>query len=72
VRDPDLLLGPDEPAAILLERTAFPQVGRAIVVDAARRTLGVVSVTDMERRVRAQRITGTPPRKNQRAVGARN
>jgi CBS domain-containing protein len=72
VRDPDLLLGPDEPAAALLERTAFLQVGRAIVVDAARRPLGVVSVTDMERRVSAQRITGTRPRKHKRAAGARN
>ena len=62
VRDEDLLLGPDEPVAALLERTAFLQVGRAIVVDAARRPLGVVSATDIERRVRTQRITGATPR----------
>ena len=57
-REPALRLGPDDPAADLLERPAFLRVGRAVVVDAENRPLGVVSVTDMERRLRGQRTAG--------------
>jgi Zn-dependent protease/predicted transcriptional regulator len=57
-RDAALLIGPDEPAGHLLERAAFLKLGRAVVVDADRRPLGVVSVTDMERRLRGRRTAG--------------
>jgi putative phosphoribosyl transferase len=40
--------------------TPFLQLGRGVVVDAGRRPVGVVSVTEMERRMRARRIHRTP------------
>ena len=56
--DPDrtLMIGPDEPAAGLLERSGFLAHGRAVVVDAHRRPLGVISVSDLERRLQASRV----------------
>jgi CBS domain-containing protein len=63
VRDPALLVSGDTAAAALLERAAFQRVGRAVVVDAAGRPLGVVSILDMERRLSARRPSaGTRPR----------
>jgi Zn-dependent protease len=62
-REPALLIGPDAPAGTLLERPPFLALGRAIVVDAANRPLGVVSVTDLQRRLRNERTTVTPPRR---------
>ena len=53
-----LVLRPGDPVRPLLERQAFLDLGRAIVVDAQRRPLGVVSITDMERRMRGQRLAG--------------
>lgn len=47
-----LLLRPDEPAAALLENADFSRVGRAIVVDSGKRPLGVISMGDLERRLR--------------------
>ena len=47
------LLRVDDPSAELLENPNFAGVGRAVVIDAAGRPLGVISVSDMERRVRA-------------------
>ena len=52
-RDRDLLVGRELEVEELLTSPAFARVGRAVVVDDARRPLGIVSVTDLERRVRA-------------------
>jgi Zn-dependent protease len=57
-RDPELRLDPDHRAAALLNDPIFRRVGRAVVVDATGRPLGVVSVTDIERRLRAARMLG--------------
>jgi Zn-dependent protease len=57
-RDPALRLGPDEPAAGLLERPAFLREGWAVVVDALGRPLGIVSIADLQRRQNAQRPAG--------------
>ena len=50
------------PAALahLLDRSAFRRVGRAVVVDVVGRPVGIVSVTDIERMLRAMRIGGRP------------
>lgn len=53
VRDPALLVEPALPVAALLARPAFDRVGRAVVVDDAQRPLGIVSITDLQRRIRA-------------------
>ena len=53
IRSTSLLLGPGDPAATLLERPEFTQVGRAVVVDPAGRPLGVISITDMARALAA-------------------
>lgn len=52
-RDPDLLIGADEDVAGMLERPAFARFGRAVVVDDAGRPLGLLSITDVERALRA-------------------
>jgi Zn-dependent protease len=45
----------DAPVQTLLESAAFQRLGRAVVVDADGRPLGVISITDIERCVRGQR-----------------
>lgn len=40
----------------LLEQPGFAQFGRAVVVDHAGRPLGVVSLTDIQRTIRASRL----------------
>lgn len=57
-RDPALLVEPATPVTELLERPAFLRTGRAVVVDADGRALGVVSVTDADRRLRADALLG--------------
>ena len=59
-RDRALLIGEREDVAHLLDRSAFQRVGRAVVVDDVGRPVGIVSVTDIERRLRATRIGGRP------------
>ena len=61
-RDPGLLIDEHEDVARLLERPAFQRLGRAAVVDVGGRAIGVVSVTDIERGVRAARLDGPPTR----------
>lgn len=51
--DPALLVNPQTPVIELLARPAFLPKGRVVVVDAARRPVGIVSITDIERRIRA-------------------
>ncbi|HSC02416.1 MAG TPA: site-2 protease family protein [Solirubrobacteraceae bacterium] len=55
-RDPALLTSGGEDVAHLLQQPAFVRVGRAAVVDRDGRPVGVVSITDIERTVRASRL----------------
>jgi CBS domain-containing protein len=55
LRDPELLVTSKTAAVALLERPALQRVGRAVVVDDARRPIGVISVADLERRSHSQR-----------------
>jgi Zn-dependent protease len=55
-RDPGLIVAPDEDVARLLERPAFARIGRAVVVDEERRPLGLVSITDVQRALRAAQL----------------
>ena len=55
-RDPGLLVAPDMPATALMGRPAFVRTGRAAVVDGEGHPLGIVSVTDVQRRMRADAL----------------
>lgn len=57
-RDPGLAVGEDEDVATLLTRPAFSRVGRAAVVDGAGSPVGLLSITDIERTLRAHRAAG--------------
>jgi Zn-dependent protease len=64
-RDPDLAIGEEEDVATLLSRPAFGRVGRAVVVDASGSPVGLLSITDIQRTMRASRLAGrsaTSPR----------
>jgi predicted transcriptional regulator len=52
-RNPDLFVGRDEDVAEVLGRPAFVRVGRAIVVGPSGEASGLLSITDVERAVRA-------------------
>jgi Zn-dependent protease/predicted transcriptional regulator len=56
-RDPGLIVGGGEDVARLLERPAFARVGRAVVVDEPGSPIGLVSITDVQRALRASRLT---------------
>ncbi len=58
--DPALFISEEEDVAELLGRPAFMRVGRAVVIDAERRPRGLLSVTDVQRAVRASALTGSP------------
>jgi CBS domain-containing protein len=63
-RDPALLIGEQEDVANL-EQPAFARVGRAAVIDDERRPVGIVSLTDIQRAIRAARLrngTSAPAR----------
>ncbi len=64
-RDPGLLISADTPVPELLARPEFQRTGRAVVVGPGGRALGIVSVTDAERRLRADALVaaGTPQRR---------
>lgn len=55
-RDPELLIGEDADIGDLLERPAFARVGRAVVVDAQRTPVGLISITDVQRAIRSARL----------------
>jgi Zn-dependent protease len=55
-RDPGLVIREDEDVTALLHRPAFIRTGRAVVVDPAQRPVGMVSVTDVQRAVRAAQL----------------
>jgi len=61
-RDPALLVDPDEDVATLLARPAFVRVGRAVVVDGLNQPVGLLSITDVQRRLRAAQL-GQPARR---------
>jgi CBS domain-containing protein len=46
---------------LLLERPAFVRVGRAVVVDGLGRPVGLVSITDVQRTLRASQLTSGAP-----------
>jgi Zn-dependent protease len=64
-RDPALILTGGEDVARLLELPAFVRVGRAVVVDELGRPVGLLSITDVQRALRASRLAD-------RAVGGSN
>jgi CBS domain-containing protein len=53
-RDPELLIEPSHSASALVADPAFRRLGRAVVVDPAGHPAGLVSVTDIDRRLRAE------------------
>ena len=55
-RDPALLICGQEQVAHLLDQPAFVRIGRAAVIDHDGRPIGVVSLTDIERAIRAARL----------------
>lgn len=55
-KDPDLLVRESADVAALLGRTAFGRVGRAVVVDEAGRPVGMLSITDVQRALRASSL----------------
>jgi Zn-dependent protease/predicted transcriptional regulator len=69
-RDPGLIVGGGEDVARLLERPAFARVGRAVVVDEPGSPIGLVSITDVQRALRAARLAD--PAANGRARAAAN
>lgn len=69
-RDPGLLVGEGEDVVHVLERPAFARIGRAVVIDAERRPVGLLSITDVQRALRAHRLASagqTPPARNELA-----
>jgi Zn-dependent protease/CBS domain-containing protein len=56
--EPDLLIGPETPMTELMEHAEFARLGRAVVVDRDERPVGIVSLTDVQRRVRADELRG--------------
>jgi CBS domain-containing protein len=61
-RDRSLAIGEEEDVATLLSRPAFARVGRAVVVDAQNEPVGLVSITDIQRTLRAARVGRGPAR----------
>ncbi len=68
--DPTLLVDERGDIAELLVRPSFQRVGRAIVTGAGGR-IGIISVTEVERALRASRLTsaGSDPRRSDRPQG---
>ncbi|HEY7934158.1 MAG TPA: site-2 protease family protein, partial [Solirubrobacteraceae bacterium] len=56
-RDPGLIVTSEEDVSRLLERPAFGGAGRAVVVDELGRPVGLISITDVQRALRASRLT---------------
>jgi len=59
-RDPALLVHEHDDVATLLERPAFARVGRAVVVDALGLPVGLLSITDVQRALRAAKLAAQP------------
>jgi Zn-dependent protease len=58
VLDPELVVGEHQDVAELLERPAFQQLGRAVVLS-ERGEVGVISITDVKRALRAIELSRT-------------
>jgi Zn-dependent protease/predicted transcriptional regulator len=69
-RDPALLVGEREDVARLLEEPAFGRVGRAAVIDSGGRPVGLLSITDVQRAVRARRLGDRTDRRDGLAAHA--
>ena len=69
--DPELILGEQEDVAQLLERPGFTRVGRATVIDELGRPIGVISLTDVQRTIRANRLRHPSAGTSNAARGAR-
>ena len=59
--DPGLLVGPQTLVTDLLGRPEFHRVGRAVAVDAAGHPVGLISITDVQRRLRADALRPADP-----------
>ncbi len=59
VKDPDLIVDEHQDVAELLERPAFQRVGRAVVLTQGR-DVGILSITDVNRALRALELSATP------------
>ena len=59
-RDAGLLVAGTEDVSRLLERPAFARIGRAVVIDELGMPTGLVSITDVQRTLRASRLTDRP------------
>lgn len=59
--DPGLLVAASEPVADVLSGPAFQRAGRAVVVDASGRPVGLLSITDLQRTLRVADLL-EPPR----------
>jgi len=59
-RDPSLRVSGEEDVVRLLERPAFIRVGRAVVIDEDGRPIGLVSITDVQRTLRASQLAERP------------
>jgi Zn-dependent protease/CBS domain-containing protein len=72
-RDPELAVAEDEDIGGLLERPAFARVKRAVVVNAGKVPVGLLSITDVQRSMRVSRLSSRPPTardvRKKRAVG---
>jgi CBS domain-containing protein len=68
-RDPALLVGAQEDVGQLLEQPTFARVGRAAVIDNEGRPAGVLSLTDIERAIRASGLGG--PSSDKTSLAAR-
>jgi Zn-dependent protease/CBS domain-containing protein len=68
-RDPSLIVPGGEDVARLIERPAFARVGRAAVVDEAGKPTGIVSITDVQRALRAAQLA-SPTTNESRAHAA--
>ena len=55
-RDASLIVAEDTDVATLLQRPAFARVGRAVVVDGSKRPVGLLSITDVQRVLRASQL----------------
>ena len=61
IRDPALIVDAVMPVADVVARPAFAEFGRAVVVDSRGRAMGMLSVTDLERAMRAQDLLAASP-----------
>jgi CBS domain-containing protein len=61
-RAPELIVAAGEEAGMLLRRAAFRRVGHAVVIDAGRAPIGIVSLEEIERATDPPPATSSPPR----------